>query len=184
MKIFYFINPDNRKPRIEVDYAHYNDVTVDAIASQITSLTIVYSIVYSDADHRKHQSSASLAFVRGIHRGPVNSPHKWPVTRKMFRFDDVIMIDRHDHSKTGAVGIIHFSPAFTTVEYATIWDACSSPIDQLLNQIQIALIQYKNNKHDICILYDIDIRGAFRVELMGTCREYHADVNKLFMWHL
>ena len=64
---------------------------MDAIASQITSLTIVYSIVYSDADQRKHQSSASLAFVRGIHRGPVNSPHKWPVTRKMFPFDDVIM---------------------------------------------------------------------------------------------
>ena len=62
------------------------------IASQITSLTIVYSIIYSDADQRKHQSSASLAFVRGIHRGPVNSPHKWPVTRKMFPFDDVIML--------------------------------------------------------------------------------------------
>ena len=63
-----------------------------AIASQITSLTIVYSIIYSDADQRKHQSFASLAFVRGIHRGPVNSPHKWPVTRKMFPFyDDVIM---------------------------------------------------------------------------------------------
>ena len=63
-----------------------------AIASQITSLTIVYSTVYSDADQRKHQSSASLAFVRGIHRFPVNSPHQWPVTRKMFPFDDVIML--------------------------------------------------------------------------------------------
>ena len=61
------------------------------IASQITNLTIVYSTVYSDADQRKHQSSVSLAFVRGIHRGPVNTPHKWPVTRKMFPFDDVIM---------------------------------------------------------------------------------------------
>ena len=61
------------------------------IASKITSLMIVYSIVYSDADQRKHQSSASLVFVRGIHRGPVNSPHKWPVTWKMFPFDDVIM---------------------------------------------------------------------------------------------
>ena len=61
------------------------------MASQITSLTIVYSTVYSDADQRKLQSSASLAFVRGIHRGPVNSPHKRPVTRKMFPFDDVIM---------------------------------------------------------------------------------------------
>ena len=68
---------------------------MDAIASQITSLTIVYSIVYSHADQRKHQSPASLAFVRGIHRGPVNSPHKWPVTRKMFQFDDVIMINCH-----------------------------------------------------------------------------------------
>ena len=62
-----------------------------AIASQITSLTIVYSAVYSGAHQRKHQSSASLAFVQGIHRGAVNSPHKWPVTRKMFPFDDVIM---------------------------------------------------------------------------------------------
>ena len=70
---------------------HYGDVIMRAIASQITSLTIVYSTVYSDADQRKHQSSASLAFVRGIHRGPVNSPHKWPVTRKMSPFDDVIM---------------------------------------------------------------------------------------------
>ena len=61
------------------------------IASQITSLTIIYSTVYSDVD-KKHQSSASLAFVRGIHRRPVNSPHKRPVTRKMFPFDDVIMI--------------------------------------------------------------------------------------------
>ena len=74
-----------------VSMIHYNDVIMGAIASQITSLTIVYSIVYSDADQRKHQSSASLAFVRGIHRGPVNYPHKWPVTRKMFPFDDVIM---------------------------------------------------------------------------------------------
>ena len=70
---------------------HYDDVTMSLMASQITSLTIVYSIVYSGADQRKHQSSASLAFVQGIHRGPVNSPHKWPVTRKMFPFDDVIM---------------------------------------------------------------------------------------------
>ena len=71
---------------------HYNDGIVDAIAFQINSLTTVYSTVYSDADQRKHQSSASLAFVRGIHRGLVNSPHKWPVTRKMSPFDDVIMI--------------------------------------------------------------------------------------------
>ena len=87
---------------------HYSEVIMGPIASQITSLTIVYSTVYSDADQRKHQSSASLAFVRGIHRWPVNSPHKGPVTRKMFPFDDVIMYfcfslvpDRYD-AITGA----------------------------------------------------------------------------------
>ena len=71
--------------------AHYCDAIMGTVASQITSLTIVYSTVYSDADQSKHQSSASLAFVWGIHRGPVNSPHKWPVTRKMLPFVDVIM---------------------------------------------------------------------------------------------
>ena len=70
---------------------HYSGVIMGAMAYQITSLTIVYSTVYLGVDQRKHQSSASLAFVRGIHRSPVNSPHKWPVTRKMLPFDDVIM---------------------------------------------------------------------------------------------
>ena len=72
-------------------YMHYGDVIMEAIASQITSLASVYSTVQLGAVQRKHQSSASLAFVWGIHRGPVNSPHKWPVTRKMFPFDDVFM---------------------------------------------------------------------------------------------
>ena len=70
---------------------HYGDVIMRTIVSRITSLTIVYSTVFSGADQRKYQSSASLAFVRGIHRGPVNSPHKGPVTRKVFPFDYVIM---------------------------------------------------------------------------------------------
>ena len=65
---------------------HYCDVIMGAMASQITNPTIVYSIVYSGAEQRKHQSSASLAFVRGIHRWPANSPNKWRVTRKMFPF--------------------------------------------------------------------------------------------------
>ena len=63
---------------------HYNDVIMGSIAPQITSLTIVYSNVYSGADQTKQQSYASLEFV-------VNSPHKGPVARKMFPFDDVIM---------------------------------------------------------------------------------------------
>ena len=76
------------------------------IASQITSLTIVYSNVYSDADQRKHQSPASLAFVRGIHRGPVNSPHKWSLTRKCFHLmtsscSEVTPHSWHTRSKYG-----------------------------------------------------------------------------------
>ena len=56
---------------------HYDGVIMTAMASQIASLTIVYSIVHSGADQRNHQSSAALAFVWGIHRWPVNSPDKW-----------------------------------------------------------------------------------------------------------
>ena len=77
---------------------HYSDFIMGVIASQITSLTIVYSTVYSDVNQRKHLSSASLAFVRGIHRSPVNSTHKGPVTRKMFPFDDVIMANGNSSS--------------------------------------------------------------------------------------
>ena len=76
---------------------HYSDVIMGTMASQITSLTIVYSTVCSGEDQRKHQSSASLGFVRGIHRWPVNFPHKWPVTQKMFPFDDVIMRTNQYH---------------------------------------------------------------------------------------
>ena len=75
----------------EASIDHYDDVIMTTMASQITSLAVVYSIVYSGVYQRKHQSSASLAFVRRIHRWPVNSPHKWPETRKIFPFDDVIM---------------------------------------------------------------------------------------------
>ena len=66
---------------------HFSDVIMGAMAFQI----ICVSIIYSKKDKRKHQSSASLAFVRGIHRWPGNSPHKGPVTRKMFTFDGVII---------------------------------------------------------------------------------------------
>ena len=81
----------NIKQSLKSQTPHYNDVIMGLRASQITSLTIVYSMVYSVADQRRHQSSASLAFVPGIHRWPVNSPHKWPVKQKMFPFDDIIM---------------------------------------------------------------------------------------------
>ena len=70
-------------------YGHwlcYNDVIMGAMASQITGVSIVCSTVGSGLDRRNHQSSASLAFVQGIHRWPANSPHKRPVMQKMFPF--------------------------------------------------------------------------------------------------
>ena len=72
---------------------HYSDVIMGMMASQITSLMIVCLTIYSSADQRKHQSSTSLAFVWGIHRWPVNSPHKGPVMRKMFPFDEVLCFE-------------------------------------------------------------------------------------------
>ena len=96
---------------------HYNDVIMGAITTQITSLAIVYSIVYSDADQRKHLSSASLAFVRGIHREPVISPHKWPVTRKIFPFDDVIMVIHTSRAFVSCTKRIIF---FTELMYVAI----------------------------------------------------------------
>ena len=81
--------------QIRVISTHYNGVIISAMASQITRLTIVYQTFYSGADQRKHQSSVSPAVVRGIHRWPVNSPHKRPVTRKMFPSDDVIMYNTY-----------------------------------------------------------------------------------------
>ena len=71
---------------------HYSDIIMGTMASQITSLRIVHLTVYSGRDQRKHQSSASLAFVWRIHWWLVNSLHKGPVTQKMFPYDDVIMI--------------------------------------------------------------------------------------------
>ena len=75
----YFACDHLSMPQLKLD-VHYYDVIMGAIASQTTSLTIVYSTVYSGGDQRKHQSFASLAFVLGIQRGLVNSPHKWPVS--------------------------------------------------------------------------------------------------------
>ena len=73
-----------------VEY-HYCDVIMSTMASQVAGVSIVCSIVCSGTDQRKHQSSASPAFVRGTNWWPVNSPLKRPLTRKMFPFDDVIM---------------------------------------------------------------------------------------------
>ena len=99
---------------------HYSDVIMSAMASEIASLTIVYSTVYSGSDQRKHQSFASLAFVRKIHRWPVNSPHKGPVTQKMFPCDDVIM--QNNHSKTNHnKNLVHIQCDILYRDHSVYW---------------------------------------------------------------
>ena len=73
---------------------------MSAMAFKITGISIVCSIVGAGAEQRKHQSSALLAFVRGIGRWTVNSPTKRPVTPKMFPFDDVIISVAYRYRKS------------------------------------------------------------------------------------
>ena len=111
-----------------------------AIASQITSLTIVYSTVYSDADQRKHQSAASPAFVRGIHRSPVNSPHKWPVTRKMFPFDDVFMCARFIVKEVWQIKINHI---------------CIQQWDHICKWVKLVAARPQQHNQTACIIHGV-----------------------------
>ena len=104
---------------IMVNYKHYCDVIMGTMASRSTSLLIIYSTSHSGADHRKHQSSASLVFVRGIHRWTVNSPHKWSITRKMFPFVEVIIVNYRPAAIWINVLLIHimFSDSIGSIWY-------------------------------------------------------------------
>ena len=90
---------------------HYNDVIMGAIASQITSLTIVYSIVYSDADQRKHQSSASLAFVRGF------IGERWiPCTNGQLRGKCFYLMTSSRDDKNEPVTTCFYNPSMNNLE--------------------------------------------------------------------
>ena len=104
---------DSEWPGIQ-DFAacHYSDVIMRAMASQIAGVSIVCTAVCSDK--KTHQSFASLAFVRGIHRWPVNSPHKGSVTRKMFPFDTVIILSRWPCR-------VWRNWSFKVVNFVTLW---------------------------------------------------------------
>ena len=130
------------------------------MASQITSLGIVYSTVYSGSDQRKHQSSASLAFVRRIHRGPVNSPQKWPVTRKMFSFDDVIMDTwieqvQNTHSNPILRTYCNFKHNFDIEIYL---DAIKH------HKYRVAMSQLRTSSHTLAIEYGRYTRPKTKIE--------------------
>ena len=113
---------------------HYIDVMMGAMASQVTSLTIVDSSIYSGRSKkiwtwtwtwRKHQSSASLIFVRGIHLWPVNFPHKGPVTRKMSPIDNVFVNVINDDpdifSPQLPVSLLLFTFCYDMFAPTTVW---------------------------------------------------------------
>ena len=126
-------------PSLLIATNHYSDVIMGTIELQITSLTIVYSSVYSGANQRKHQSSASLAFVRGIHRWPVNSPHKWLVTRKMLPFDNVIMIVTYfAFAASGLLSLeyggVIISLLLIVMAYRHLYEWCDNILSQITQQ--------------------------------------------------
>ena len=137
-----FITP----PLCMIISRHYNDVIMSAMASQITGVSVVCPTVGSVADHRKHQSSASLAFVQGIHRWPVNSPHKRPVTRKMFPFDDVIM---NCHIYPIWAGTSNYTP-----QYLRNIITCSYPWYLLLAQKSSYVCIWKETASSVKICID------------------------------
>ena len=163
-----------------------------AMASQITSLTIVYSTVYSGAHQRKHQSSASLAFVWGIRRGPVNFLHKWPVTQKMFPFDDVIMRRSHYRShleimypwisstNTRSSNKLHLldlkkedndrPPKWPQKQHIPFWHVFFNMLNRLK---QLCTIQNPLIWHTILAVCVIIYRKACNPSLLISCRKMH-----------
>ena len=77
------------------DFKHYSDMITRAMASQITGFSLLCSNVCSGADQREHANSASLAYVKGNQRWPLDSLHKGPVTEKIFPFHEGIMEKRN-----------------------------------------------------------------------------------------
>ena len=97
---------------------HYNDVIMSAMASQITSLMIVYSIVYS---RRRSKKTSKLRVT-----GPLWPNDKWPVTRKMFPFDDVIMWIKTIHlAPTCNADSAPYNPSYIPMEHCM--GTCHTP---------------------------------------------------------
>ena len=138
-----------------------------AMTSQITSLTIVYWSVYSGADQRKHQSSASLAFVRGIHRWPVNLSRKGPVTWEIFPIDDVIMGNRGS-------------------EHVHCFSRCIPIWEQTIILTSESIISYRNYiRFDTCFIFHIILLDHIDKEaLVSTMRRCHICTKQFFKSNL
>ena len=141
---------------------------MSAMASQITCLTIVYSTVCSGANQIKHQSSASLAFVRETHRWPVISPHKWPVTRKMSTFDDVN---------------IYRTTRLVATRYVKVWqNSCHGNVYKYWQSISGSLVDHMhspiylagNSIHKLWKAHSCHVRWGEKVQ-------FHRTINRLWI---
>ena len=123
---------------LTIDLPHYNDIIMSTVVSQINSLTIVYSTVYSGTDQTKHQGSSSLAFVCGIHWWTVNSPHKGPVTEKSFHL-----------MMSSCMGWVH---SLSYIQYLSLVCYMQYDIVLELNTFDKHIINY-NSLHILTITY-------------------------------
>ena len=145
---------------------HDNDVIMGAIESQITSLTIVYSFVYSDADQRIIKAPRHWLLCVG------NSPHKWPVTRKMFPFDDVIMGGYMDKQLGNINIIMHHFDSITLNLNCTVYlfktVSCTYRCYQYNFHTRfLACCAYNDVTHDLsfpCVGVDPHARTSSRVD--------------------
>ena len=144
---------------------------MSTMASQITSISIVCSTVCSGTDHRKHQSSTSLAIVREIQRWPVNSLHIGPVTRKCF------------HLMMSSWNCAHFCSEWCIVGYGTgaLWDLLDWSIDWpctllgAMNQPLASFMDFKVYSFKVQLISKISVcvcRGGVGVGGGGGGREW------------
>ena len=141
-----------------------------AMASQITVVSTVCSVVCSGADQRKHRSFAWLVFLRGIHRSPVDSPHKGPVTRKMFPFDDVIMKATQEANGSAAIPWID---SVTTPTYDRWPDTMS----------WAHYCGVSNHQTDDCLLNHLSRRRSKKTSKLRVVRGvYRSPVNSPHKW--
>ena len=172
----------------------YCDVIMSSMASQSTGVSIVYITICSNADQRKHQSSASLAFVRGIHRWAVNSRHKGSVTRKMFSFDDGVMMLRHSDRQSSAricIMITGFSIyfqyqecLFTQISGLIFWKSRTFPNFRTISvyndvnfkclcTLQVKISCYKlQPAKTLQYIQSIGLKGKFSKYILYHCRAY------------
>ena len=138
---------------------HYGGAITGAIASQITSLAIVYSAFYSGADQRKTSKLRVTGLCAGNSPGNGEFPHKWPVTRKMFPFDDVIVYSDipcrwHLHILTSQICLPWYNPVLWWL--ITYWTTLLPVIHNLLLTNKTHLNKFParvHEKEDIFLLF-------------------------------